>query len=48
MTPTEHAERDEMLATIRRNLSISYEVAIAPKPLRPMATSPKNDELMLF
>jgi len=29
-------------------LSISYEVAIAPKPLRPMATSPKNDELMLF
>lgn len=43
MTPGERAERDEMLATIRRNLSASYEAAIAPTPIRIM-TSPEGDD----
>lgn len=48
-TQTERDERDEMLDTIRRNLSASYEAAIAPKPLRPMTTSPESDDqLTLF
>jgi hypothetical protein len=49
MTPAERAERDEMLDTIQRNLRASYEAAIAPKPIRPMATSPESDDqLTLF
>jgi hypothetical protein len=49
MTPTERAKQDETLATIRQNINASYETAIAPKPLRPMGTSPESDDqLTLF
>lgn len=48
-TPAERAERDEMLATIRRNLRASYETETAPKPIRPITTSQESDDqLMLF
>jgi len=48
MTQDEIAERDAMLDNIRRNLTTAYETAIAPKPIRPIATSSESDQPTLF